>query len=55
MIAIFVYFVVELAQAPVPITYKDVHYPNEIYGNVFSKCYQKHFSITDRMLQSSAG
>lgn len=32
MIAIFIYFVVELAQAPVPLDYKEVPYPNEVYG-----------------------
>lgn len=32
MIAIFVYFIVELAQSPDPITYKDRPYPNVVYS-----------------------
>lgn len=35
MIAIFVYFVVELAQSSEPITYKNQPFPSEVLGNIF--------------------
>lgn len=35
MIAIFIYFVVELAQSSDPITYKDQPYPNVVYSEFF--------------------
>lgn len=51
MIAIFIYFVVELAQSPDPITYKDRPYPNEVYGNFFLLLFATHiFTVIPHQL-----